>query len=394
MSDPTPDGYAAVAAGLRLARVQAFSTGPGVERLLTLDRLADYVAEDSPYSRKARFGSEAAALAWAAGAEMTGLRSGTLAFADNLPQMHEVCTSAADFRLPLLMILLSAPPTESGDVCRSHQGGLLARDQAWLQFYPADAQELLDLLLIAYRVAEDPGVLLPAMLCLDAFFLPQGGGPWQGPAPEAAEAFLPPYERHEAVRGPNGPQVLAPMSHSPDCARRRYWQNRSQGQASAALALAMKDFRRVCGRDYAPVESYRCQEAEAVLVMMGSSAGEARRLVDRYRQAGRRVGLLRLLVYRPFPSSEIAEALEGVEYVGVLDRTACPGYISGPLGTELRSSLSAYGLEARVSTFVAGLAGQEVSETALGRIFDFLLAGHQTRETLWLDIADEERPEE
>ncbi|MEW5937937.1 MAG: transketolase C-terminal domain-containing protein, partial [Candidatus Thermoplasmatota archaeon] len=260
------------------------------------------------------------------------------------------------------------------------------RDTGWMQVYVEDNQEVLDMTIKAYRIAEDKRVLLPMMVNLDAFILSHTVEPVHFPEQDAVDRFLPRYTPAHARLWPEDPMVVGSFTPPEYIQEVRY-------QADVAMRGAptvIREVSRACaqsfGRDYhGLVEEYMTDDAEAVLLTLGTVTSSAREVVDEYRAKGKKVGLVKLRFFRPYPREEIARIAERVGAIGVYDRAVSFGS-GGPSWIEARSAL--YGHSIPVLNFLAGLGGRDVTAMDIRIMFDKTLeaakAGKARKEIVWI----------
>jgi pyruvate ferredoxin oxidoreductase alpha subunit len=286
--------------------------------------------------------------------------------------MYEVCFNSAGMRLPIVMTIANRAMSAPLSIWNDQQDSISLRDSGWLQYYAEDNQEAADLHYIAYRVAEDHDVLLPALVCFDGFILSHTYEPVDMPTQEQVDAYLPafvPFQRLDAKD---------PVSFGMYATPEYYMEFRYEIDAAAKRSLrvqeeAGKEFRELFGRDYtAPTESYRLEDADEALVAMGSICGTAKEAVDQMRDTGRKVGLLKIRTYRPFPKTAVAKALSGVSRVGVLDKNISLGS-TGAVSLEVKDAL--YGSGVMVKGYVLGLGGRDVRRRDLAAIIRSLEKG-------------------
>jgi pyruvate ferredoxin oxidoreductase alpha subunit len=253
-----------------------------------------------------------------------------------------------------------------------HQDSMAERDSGWLQFYVENAQEVLDTLLIAYRVAEHEQVLTPAMVCFDGFFVSHAPQLVVVPDQEAVDAFLPDYRRTNLYLDPKDPMFVNDLVPPEDFTEMRYQQKVGFENALNVIPEVQRAFCKNFGRQYEMAETYLCDDADVVLVTLGSMSGTAKHVVRRLRAGNRRAGVVKLGVFRPFPVERIRKALQGKRVVGVLDRSAGLGAQGGPLWLEISTALS--DRETHVCGYTAGLGGRDITEmtieTILGELFE------------------------
>ena len=379
------DGNGAAAEALRLARVRVVSACPVTPQSPLAEKLAEFINHGRLEARLIRVESEQAALSCALGAQLTGVRACTATSSGTLASVHELCGVAAGLRVPLVMPVVNRSVAAPWHFWCDHQEAMAERDSGWIQFHAANCQEVVDLLLICYRAAEDPQVRLPAMVCLDGFFLSHTTEAVFAPDQGEVDNYLPPYQNASVRLWPDEPMFVNSICGLDDFSEIRYQGCLGLERAPEAIIRATEAFQASFGRLYGLVEAYGLDDAEAVLVGLGSMTGTMKYVVDNYRAEGHRVGMLRLISYRPFPAEEVARLLAPIEHIGVVDRSASPGNMSGPLTADVRAVLSVHAPGKSVSSFMAGLGGRNVGLGTVARAFDYLLEGRASGKTVWLD---------
>ena len=375
MSHKTPTaemmtGNLAAAWGARLADVDyipAFPITPQTEIVETLsewcdsgDLLARFVTLDSEHSMMTAAGAAAA----------TGVRVFTATSSQGLLYAFEVLYSVAGWRVPLVLVnvsrALAAPITLEPD----HNDVLSTRDSGFLQIHAETCQEVLDSILMGYRIAEDPRVMLPVIVNMDGFYLSFTREPVTRPEIEKVSAFLPPYKPQHLGFKASAPQALGvAVLGGPTYSYFRHQMHLAATNALAVHQETAADFARLFGRHYDVVEGYRLDDAEDVLIMSNAFATKGKAAVDAARNRGRRVGLLRLRVIRPWPSEAIANALRGRRAVAVLDQNLAPG-IGGILFQEVCATLYHDADRPRaLCSFIGGLGGKDISEGEFEAVF-------------------------
>jgi pyruvate ferredoxin oxidoreductase alpha subunit len=309
----------------------------------------------------------------AGAAAATGVRTFTATSSQGLVYAMEALYTVAGWRVPLVLVNvsrgLSAPITLGPD----HNDVLAARDAGFVQIHAETCQEVLDSILMAYRIAEDPRVSVPVLVNLDGFTLSFTREPVEIPDPELVRAFLPPFSpKHPVFRASRpvaqGVAVLEPATYS----YFRYQSHLAVRKALDAHAEAAADFHRRFGRQYGPVDTDQLDDAEIVLVMGGSYSSKAKVMIRRWRRAGHRVGLVRLRLIRPWPAAALVAALAGRRAIGVLDQNISPG-LGGILFQELAGTLAAGGATPPVlRSFIGGLGGKDIGPAEFDHILDLL----------------------
>jgi pyruvate ferredoxin oxidoreductase alpha subunit len=248
-------------------------------------------------------------------------------------------------------------------------------------------QEVLDLQLLAYAVAEHDEVLLPVMVCLDGFFLSHSMQKVDVPDIEAARAYLGPYTAKNSFLSSADPMFVCDLTGPEDFTEMRYQHQEGFRAALRVIPEMMKKFESAFGRKLSMVEEYQTADADAVLIALGSMCGTAKQVVNDMRARGKKVGLLKLTVFRPFPGELIKEALEGRPAIGVFDRSAGLGSGGGPLWNEVRSVMQKSQTE--IVSFIGGLGGRDVPPATIEKAFNQLLAvagGGNPDSESWIDV--------
>jgi pyruvate ferredoxin oxidoreductase alpha subunit len=355
-------GNEAAAWGARLAGVDYVPAFPITPQTEIIEKLSAWIDAGQLDARMVTLDSEHSMITAAGAAAATGVRVFTATSSQGLLYAMEMLYTVAGWRAPFVMVNVSrglaAPITLESD----HGDALAARDSGFLQLYCATGQEVLDAVLLAYRLAEHPRVRLPALVNLDGFTLSFTREPVEIPDAGAASRFVGPFEpgsiRFRASRPIS--QAVAVLGGSP------YSYFRYEMHLAALNALAAHDevaagFAREFGRERPAVEAYRADDADVVFFMIGAFATGAREAVDRLRQAGQRVGLVRPLLVRPYPAARIRALLEGVRGVAVVDQNLSIGQ-GGVLHAELAAALGPLGARAPLlASFIGGLGGRDLA---------------------------------
>jgi len=371
MSRTLLTGNAAAAWAARLARVDympVFPITPQTEIIETLGRWIDRGEMDA---RMTTLDSEHSMITAAGAGAATGVRVFTATSSQGLLYGLEMLYTVAGWRVPFVLVNvsrgLSAPITLEPD----HNDILAARDSGCLQLHCATCQEVLDATLIAYRLAEDKRVRLPVIVNLDGFYLSFTREPVELPDEAAVEKFLPPFDIADAMfrAGKPASEAVAVLGGAP-YSYFRYEIHLAAQAASAVFAEAAADFESIFGRRYPAVEGYRAEDADVVFLMIGSFATKAKDAVDRLRADGRRAGLVRPILLRPFPGDELAALVQGKNGIAVIDQNLSMG-MGGVLHSEVRGALyGADGAPKVVSSYVGGLGGRDIGLAEFVAMYD------------------------
>ena len=366
-------GNEAFAEGVRLARPQVISAYPITPQTTVVEALASMVEDGSLAAEYMHVESEHTALAAAIGAAATGARTFTATSSQGLLYMAECLTYASGGRFPIVMMNANRALALPWNIYGDQRDSLSLLDHGWIQVYAENNQEALDLALMAYAVAEDARASLPVMVNVDGFALTHTYEAVEVPTAEEADAFLPPYRTENRFDFEH--PVNIGYSAGPDYnASYQYWHHRDMLGAEAVIGEVEARFAEVVGRAYpGMVDAYRCDDADFVLVTLGSAAGLARDVADELRAAGKRAGVLRIRYLRPLPARAIADALAGASAVGVLEKDIS----FGATGAVYANVLTALGLAGRAVpslNFIGGLGGADISRDQMRAMFACLEA--------------------
>ncbi|HEV8049616.1 MAG TPA: transketolase C-terminal domain-containing protein [Thermoplasmata archaeon] len=384
MTQEVISGCYAQSYAVRLARVQVISAYPITPQTSIVEKLAEFVADGSLASQYVKVESEHSALQTCVSASALGARTYTATSSQGLLLMHELLHWASGMRTPIVMGVVNravAPPWSIG---ADHTDTMSQRDTGWIQFYPESNQEVLDTVLIAYRLAESLDVRLPVMVGEDAFFLSHTVEPVSIPTPTEVDSFLPPRESR-AVLVPGRTGRVGSFTGPVEYVQFRRSVDRAMSLVPEVLREIEREYEHLTGRSHGgPLSTYRTDDADAVLVTLGTATTTARGVVDELRAEGHRVGLAKLRVFRPFPVPELRALAETAGRLGVLDRCYTFGGI-GPAATEVRSALYDGPRSPPVTSFLAGIGGRDITPREIRKMFRALEAGELT-DPRWIDL--------
>jgi pyruvate ferredoxin oxidoreductase alpha subunit len=360
------EGSHAVAEAVRLCRPQVVSAYPITPQTHIVEALADFVANCQLDAEYITVENELSALSACVGASATGSRTYSATTSQGLMLMAEVVFNAAGMRLPIIMSIANRAMGAPLSIWNDMQDSISLRDAGWLQFYAENNQEATDLHFLAYKVAEDPSIQLPAFVCFDGFILSHTYEPVDMLSQEQVDSFLPKFNPADKLDAKD--PISFGMYATPDYYLEfRYEMDQAQKRAKEVIAKAGKEFGAKFGRDYsALIEGYHLDDAETAIVAMGSICGTVKDAIDEMRADGKKVGLLKIRVFRPFPSEEIAKALSKVKRVAVLDKNISLGSKGGATAIEVRDAM--YGSTTPVKGYVLGLGGRDIRKKDIKEI--------------------------
>lgn len=383
------EGNGAAAEAIRLARIGVVSAYPITPQSPIAELLSDYTGDGRLDAKYVRVESEHTAMSVAIGAQLTGVRTGTATSSVGLALMFEMLGVAAGLRLPIVMPVVNRALVSPWSLWCDHQDSMAARDVGWMQLYAEDCQDVLDLMFIAYKAAENAQVLLPTMVCMDGFFLSHMSQAVEVPSQESVDRFLPPYTAQNLKLDLADPMFINNLTPPAEFMEMRFQQHQGFGKALPVLKQVMDEFKNQFGRSHHPIETYRCEDADAILVTIGSMSGTVKEIVDQYRDAGKKVGNLKIVSFRPFPEEDLVQCLPAGARIGVLDRSMSLGAPAGPVCMEVRSALANHGASPQAQAFIVGLGGRDVRPVAVTSAFDHLLTKPHDPEIQWLDVRED-----
>lgn len=365
----------AVSYAVRLCRPAVIAAYPITPQTSVVEKLSEFVASGAMDCQFINVESEHSAMAAVMGAAMLGCRTFTASSSQGLLYMCEMLHYVSGSRFPIVMMNANRTVAAPWNIFGDHRDSMAMRDAGWLQVYVENAQEALDTVIQAYKIAEHAEVRTPVMVCLDGFVLTHTYEVVDMPDQGAVEAFLPAYAPGENILDLDNPKSLC-ISVSPE------WQTEFRHQQHEAMAAARRVIRAVDG-DFAAafgrrwgglVEEYRCEDAEYALAGMGSVMGTARIVVDKLRSEGHKVGLIKVRHFRPFPEEELATLGRRLKGIGVIDRNLSFGS-SGALYAETKAALySAGGACPHTVNFIAGLSGRDITKGHIETMFRKVMA--------------------
>ena len=313
--------------------------------------------------------SEHSSMSAAIGAEAAGARSLTATSSAGLALMWEELLLAASNRLPLALTLVNRTLSGPININCDHSDGMGARDTGWIQIYAENNQEAYDNFIQAYPIAENKRVHLPIMICQDGFITSHAVENIELMEDKLVKEFVGEYEPEEFLLNPGKPIAVGPYSVTNYAMEAKKNQETALENAKEVILEVAKKFKEISGREYGLFEEYKTEDADYIMLIMGSAAGTAKEAVDHLREQGKKVGVLKLRVFRPFPAEEIAEVLKGCKAVAIMDRCESYNGNGGPLGSEVTAGLYRSKVMIEAVNYIYGLAGRDFTVNEVYDIF-------------------------
>jgi len=351
------EGSRAVAEFVGLCRPDVVCAYPITPQTHIVEDLARLRADGKLESGYVLADSEFTAASVVLGASATGARTYTATSSQGLLLMTEVMFNIAGMRLPVVMTVANRAVSAPINIWNDQQDSMSLRDCGWIQVYAEDVQEACDLHIQAFAIAEELNI--PVMVCMDGYVLTHATEPVDVPGQEEVDAFLPPY-KPKFYLTPQDPITLGSMAGPDAYMEIRHLLHQAMQQASNTIKNVSKSFAGAFGRDHGGLlDGYRADDAEILLVSMGSLVGTMKEAVDQLRDEGFPVGIVKVRTVRPFPRTQLHDALSKARAIGVIEKDISLG-LEGILCSEIRSAFCGAALTPNISSFVVGLGGRDV----------------------------------
>ncbi len=361
------DGNKAAAYGVLLCRPDLIAAYPITPQTPLLEQLYKFKADGRLTAETVEVEGENSALSAALGVTVAGGRAFTATSSMGLTFMYDAYLFASGTRVPVVMVIAMREQTAPTTVSCGQQDLMMVKEGGWVQLVCESCQEILDSILVAYRLAEDPQVQLPVNVCYEGYYLSHLSEPVTVPAQEAVDRFLLPVrDKRRPVLGTEHPMTFGTYVVGELYAEYRYKHCQAMERAGGMLDAIDGEFRAALGRPYGgAVEAYRAEDAEFLMVTMGSAAGTLKVVVDELRKEGIAAGLARVRMFRPLPARELLGLMRGKRAVGVVDRSVSFGWNRGHLFIDVKAV--AQDLEPRIPvvSFIGGLAGTDLRRDLL-----------------------------
>lgn len=374
-------GNFAASWGAQLARVQVIAAYPITPQTLIVEKLSEIVADGELDAKFIKVESEHSAMAACIGASATGARAYTATSAQGLALMHEMLHWAGLARLPIVMANVNRAMAPGWSIWADQNDSLSQRDTGWMQIFASSAQDILDSTLLGYKVSEK--VLLPTLISFDAFFLSHTMEVVDMPEIELVDKFLPPYNPDYKL-DVKDPRSFGALTDEQYYYEFRYMMQQSMDEAVGVIKEAGKEYEKLTGRLYDLVHSYRCEDADMILVTSGTIGETANVAVDELRAEGKKVGNMRIRVIRPYPKKDIIETIKDAKKLAVIDRNISPGY-SGIFSQELKSALYNE-VDVPIRSYIAGLGGRDVKIEDIKELAYDALKNDTPNDLIWKGV--------
>ncbi|WP_338602970.1 transketolase C-terminal domain-containing protein [Sulfolobus tengchongensis] len=362
-------GNHAVAYAVKQAKPQVLAVYPITPQTTMLEKLSEYISSGQLKAELIRVESEHSAMAAIYGAALAGSRVFTATSSQGLLYMTEMIYWAGGQRVPLVAAVATRAIAEPWSIWDDHQDFMSKRDAIWIQMMAENVQEAYDLTIQSFRISEDERIIMPVMIGFDGFILTHTMERVEVLEDYEVDSFLPPREFN--LIDFSDPVGIGPIAQPDEYLKIRYDAMKAMERAKNVIEEIMREYEKISGRkQYGLVECYKCEDAKYMYVTMGAWSGDAKVAVDRLRDQGVKVGLLKIRVFRPFPKEKIIEYLKSMRGVIVFDRAYSFGS-GGIIANEVKSAL--YGYRVPVYSVIAGLGGKDVRPLHFQNVMEDLL---------------------
>ena len=369
----------AVSEAVKRARPSVIPVYPITPQTKISEKLADYVADGDLDAHYIKVESEHSAMSAAIGASGAGVRVFTATSSQGLAYMHEPVFAAAGMRVPIVMANANRALSAPINIWNDQQDSISERDSGWIQLYAETGQEAFDTILQAYKISENQDILLPTMVCIDGFILTHTVDPVEVLSQEEVDSFLPKYTRGYSYLDPEDPMSLGTLADTESYLEIRHDMEIAMEHSLDVIEEVGKEFGDLFGRYYGLIEEYKSEDADIILIAMGSLCGTIKDVVDKERENGKKVGLVRIRSYRPFPKDALKVAVKDAK-LAVIDKDISFG-AGGAVSMDVKAALDneTYG-------FIIGLGGRDITPIDIEEIIE--KTENPTKDIAWIGLRE------
>ena len=366
-------GNQSASIGACLSRPDVIAAYPITPQSSVVEGLAAMIADGKSDAQMVQVESEHSAMSVVQGSAMAGGRVFTATSAQGLALMYEPYFRMSTLRLPMVMAIATREMTSPETVWSGQQDAMSVRESGWIQVFVENNQEILDMIIQGYKISEDKDVLIPMNVCYDGFYLSHLTERVEIPSQEQVDEFLHRYKCEHVAYDPQHPMAVDPLTPGEILINYRENHLQSMQKVKDIIEKVDREFKEKFGRSYGGlIDTYRCEDAEIVVVTIGANVGTARVAVDLAREKGKKVGLIKVRFMRPFPNEKIAEVLSNKKGYAVIDRSVSFGWNSGVLYQEVKAAVSDLNQNLCSISAIGGLGGLDISLNHVMSVIDVL----------------------
>ncbi len=365
------EGSYAVAHAAKVCRPNVISAYPITPQTHIVEDLSQFIADgEIPNCEYINVEAEFSAISALIGASAVGARTYSATTSQGLLLMHEALFNTSGMRLPVVMTVANRAISAPINIWNDHQDAIAQRDTGWIQLYVEDVQEACDTLPQLYKIAEDNEIMVPGMVCMDGFILSHVYEPVVLLEQELTDNFLPPFQPDD-ILDPEDPKTFGAFAAPDTYEEFRYLHEQAMQKALPKIEAIAKEFEEVFGRYHGGlIDGYMLDDAEIIIMSMGSILGTVKDVVDEYRAKGEKIGVLKVRSFRPFPKEQICEAVKNAHAVVVLDKNISIGTNEGALFTETKSCLYNSKVRVPVIGYTIGHGGRDIRVESIAKVIE------------------------
>ena len=365
-------GNEAVAIALKQVNPDVMAAFPITPSTEVPQYFSTYVADGLVDTEFVAVESEHSAMSACIGAAAAGGRAVTATSACGLALMWELLYVAASMRLPIIMPVINRALSGPININNDHSDSMGTRDAGWIQLYAENNQETYDNFFIGMRIAEHPDVLLPVMSCQDGFITSHAIENIELLEDDKVKKFIGTYNNETRLLNPKFSVSMGPYDTPFYYMEHKYQQVVAMRNSKKVIQDVFKEFTALTGRKYDIFDEYKMEDADRAIIVLNSTAGTTRAVVDQLRAKGEKVGMIKLRVFRPFPMQELAKAFSKVKAIAVMDKADSFSDCGGPMYSEVRSACYDLANKPKIINFIYGLGGRDVQMDNISYVYDEL----------------------
>ncbi|MEM3437334.1 MAG: transketolase C-terminal domain-containing protein [Nitrososphaerales archaeon] len=364
-------GNLAIAYAVKQLDVDVVAAYPITPQTTIIEKISEYIAKGELKANFMLVESEHSAMSACLSAAASGARVFTSSCSQGLLLMHEILFITSALRLPVVMVIANRAISAPINIWNDHGDIMPQRDTGWIQLFVESAQEAYDKIIQAYRIAEDNRVRLPVMINIDGIVLSHTYEPVY-PISDSDVASFSPWNLHSPRLDPDNPITIGAFCYPDYYFETRYQSLKALNDSLPIISKVDKEFGELSGRSYGILSPFKCDDADIILISMGSISTTVRATVKKLREKGEKVGMVSLKLFRPFPFKELIKSIKNAKAIGIIDRALSPGAIAGPVFTEVTSTLYLSKIDIPSIDFFVGLGGRDVKMEDIESIFNVL----------------------
>ncbi|MBW2980405.1 pyruvate ferredoxin oxidoreductase [Candidatus Woesearchaeota archaeon] len=380
-------GTASAAEAMRQINPDVVGAFPITPQTAIMQKFSEFVADGIVDTELVRVESEHSAMSVCVGASAAGARAMTATASAGLALMWEIVGVASGSRLPIIMNVVNRALSSPINIHCDHSDSMGARDHGWVQIYSENNQEVYENTLLAVRIGEHPDVMLPVMVCQDGFITSHGVVNTTIFDDNVVKKFVGEHKPEKWLLNVKDPVTMGPLELQDYYFETKRQQIPAMEKAKEIFLAAGKELSKITGNKYEFIEKYNLDDADAVIITMNSTAGTTKTVIDKMREEGKKVGLLKIRLFRPFCYKEVGEALKNAKAIAVLDRSESFG-ANAPIFGEIKNTLYDLNLRPKLQSCVFGLGGRNIFESDIEAVFDDLLAGNVSSDVRYIGVRE------